>query len=94
MVYLIFRHVIPRDDSVRKIWLDRINNAKLFNVKKDSYSYRLCESHFEPECFVNGKLLKFALPTLNLQDYSKVENDCFFLPTDSNTKRNSKANTR
>lgn len=63
------RHAIPSNPKVKRIWIERIQNPKLFNVEDSRHlkNYTVCEEHFEDTCKVaDGKLKKFSLPTLHL----------------------------
>ncbi|XP_076256321.1 uncharacterized protein LOC143193808 isoform X1 [Rhynchophorus ferrugineus] len=88
------RYTIPTNKDCRTIWLTRIKNKSLFGLDHRQISSRkVCASHFEDVCLINGRLRKFALPTMNLPSYEKT-NDCFFnknLLTDSGTDDKTKA---
>lgn len=72
-----FRYSIPRNKDCQEIWLTRINNKLLFDLEdRQIFSYKVCASHFEETCLINGRLRKFALPTMNLLSYKRT-NDCF-----------------
>lgn len=64
------KHVFPQLDSDFKIWLERCNNPKLFQMEKSVVrrGYAVCHKHFEKSCESAGtnKLKKFSLPTLYL----------------------------
>lgn len=62
-----YRHAIPSEQRIREIWLRRINNPKLYTLENLS-NYRVCDTHFANMCRdLSGKLIKYALPTMNLE---------------------------
>lgn len=67
---------------MRNVWLSRIHNKKLTALSKEKTKltiYKVCNVHFEPQCFSNNNiLLRNALPTLYIPGYERVEGDCFY----------------
>lgn len=54
---------------MRTIWLQRINNQKLFEIDDITVlrMYKVCDVHFASICKdPTGKLLRYALPTERL----------------------------
>jgi hypothetical protein len=69
LLYFIYRYFIPREIRIQKIWIERIQNPKLLGLepKYVGKSFVVCEKHFSPICKdARGRLLKNALPTINL----------------------------
>lgn len=66
----MLRHAIPSDKRIREIWLQRINNEKLFGIDDSRVlkNYTVCAIHFEDVCkdISAKKLKKYSLPTLHL----------------------------
>ncbi|XP_044756871.1 uncharacterized protein LOC123315289 [Coccinella septempunctata] len=65
--------------DAQKIWIERIGNPDLANLRHAS-SASICRKHFHADCIgTDGKLKRFALPTLNLPEYvnSRLNDDLF-----------------
>lgn len=64
---LFYRYSVPTKGRVNLIWLNRIQNPKLLSIEKRKLKhYLVCANHFASICIHDGKLKKYALPTLNL----------------------------
>ncbi|CAH1377508.1 unnamed protein product [Tenebrio molitor] len=63
------RYAIPSEQRIHAIWIERIGNPKLLGLdpKNLSRNYRVCKNHFAENCIdASDRLLRYALPTLNL----------------------------
>ncbi|XP_037708623.1 uncharacterized protein LOC119546427 [Drosophila subpulchrella] len=55
-------HNIKMYKELRQMWLE---NCQI-TLESLSSCHRVCSKHFEPECFLNGRLLGWSVPTLHL----------------------------
>ncbi|XP_072747071.1 THAP domain-containing protein 1-like [Anoplolepis gracilipes] len=64
-------HAFPKNENLRKRWLDAIGKT---NVEVPAQS-SLCSRHFSQSCFTDSNLMDDAVPTLKLAPYFSAEED-------------------
>ncbi|CAH1725029.1 unnamed protein product [Aphis gossypii] len=76
---ITLRHRFPRDEPTFNIWVERSGNPHLLNLSIDDVykSFIMCDKHFASSCKSPGckKLIKTAVPTLNLPHYNDMGDD-------------------
>ncbi|KAJ2942159.1 hypothetical protein O0L34_g11077 [Tuta absoluta] len=64
----------PSEETRRRQWIQACNRPELLNKSAATTpkTYYMCDLHFQPSDLVTKRLKKFAIPTLNLPNSSKL----------------------
>ncbi|XP_034255235.1 uncharacterized protein LOC117653565 isoform X2 [Thrips palmi] len=79
----VLHHRFPSDENVRAKWVAFVNkyNRTLGWKPGATSSARLCEAHFEDDCYLpSGRLLRTAVPTISHKFTAERAYHCHLIP--------------